>query len=367
MKKKLLALAVAGAFVAPVAMADTANVNVYGVFDASLDSTRTGGNNSANQTKISSNASRVGFKGSEDLGGGTNAVFQIEQGVNVDTGTWGSANRNTFVGLSGESWGAVLLGNNDSSYKSSTRKMDLFMDSIADNRSLMGGVGGKSAVITFDRRSPNSITYNSPDFSGVKISAQYNAGAELAASGTSKGSAWSLAGTYAAGPISAALAYENHDFGDAVGDMQIVPATFKDKKERSYKLAGGYAVDQFAVNVIFEKTSDDLGAGGRDAFDHRTWYIGGKFNVSAGDAVKLAYTKMNDVGDANETGARQMSIGYDHAMSKRTTVYALYTRLDNDKSASYSLGFAGASTGAVTGVAADSDPSAFAIGVKHTF
>jgi predicted porin len=377
MKKKLLALAVAGAFVAPSAMADTANVNVYGVMDLSYDTVSTGSGYDAtgaavpnsSQNKISSNASRIGFKGAEDLGGGTAAVFQIENGITADGAAGAWAARNTFVGLKGDSWGEVLLGNNDTPYKSSTRKMDLFGDSIADNRSLMGGIAGKTAAIGFDGRSTDSITYNSPSMGGVKVGLQYRAGAEGATSGSIKGNAWSLAGTYAEGPITAALAYEVHDFGGAgTGTLAAAAPAVAEQKERAVKLAGGYAMDQFAVNVVYEKTSDGFGAG-RDLLDHRTWYLAGKYNLSGSDALKLAYTNQGNVGGLVDTGAKQISLGYDHSMSKRTTVYALYTRLTNEKGAGYNLGIAAASTGGVAIPAGnvDHDPSSFAVGIKHAF
>lgn len=382
MKKKLLALAVAGAFVAPAAMADTANVNVYGVMNLSVDGTSTGnaaGGTSYSQTKVSSAQSRIGFKGAEDLGGGTSALFQIEQGITGDASagtTMGT--RNTFVGLKGDSWGTVVLGVNDTPYKSSTRGMDLFLDTIADNRTLMGGVTGVTAGVAFDGRSSNSITYSSPDLGGVKVGVQYVAGAETAttaATAATKGNMWSLAANYAAGPITAALAYETHDVGSAgsgtlgAGAGGVVTGV-ANKKERAYKLAGGYALDQFAVNVVYEKTSDGFGAGGVDLYDHRTWYLAGKYNVTGSDAVKLAYTNMGNVGSVNNTGTKQLSVGYDHSMSKRTTVYALYTKLTNDSATNIGLGngvSSGGSAAGAMGAGLDADPSAFSVGLRHAF
>lgn len=390
MKRKLIALAVASAFVAPAAMAD---VTIYGVANVSFDSTNTGsatGTTSQSQTKVSSTQSRIGFKGTEDVGGGNSAIWQIEQGVNMDSSANSSTpactstavpagggtpaitcgattanngilgTRNTFVGLKGDSWGQVVLGTNDSPYKSSTRGMDVFADTIADNRTLLG----TQSAISFESRFANSITYNNT-IGAIKLGAQYVAGAEAAtAAGTTKGNAWSLSGGYAEGPITAALAYEIHDFGSAgTGTLGATGAAAVNQKERAFKLAGGYAVDQFAVNLVFEKMSDDFSAA---KIDHRAWYLGGKYNLSGNDAVKLAYTKMNDVGvGTTSNGAKQISIGYDHNMSKRTTVYALYTKLSNDTAANYTLG--SVSTGAVGGSGPDADPSAVSIGIKHSF
>src|SRR4030065_2031242 len=100
MKKNLLALAVAGAFVAPVAMADPSNVSVYGIANVSydrVDNGDSGATSGVTNNKISSNASRLGFKGTEDLGGGLKAIWQLESSINFDgTGTSSFATRNTF-------------------------------------------------------------------------------------------------------------------------------------------------------------------------------------------------------------------------------------------------------------------------------
>lgn len=387
MKKKLLALAVAGAFVAPAAMADTANVNIYGVMHGSVDFVSTGSagaTSSQSQTKVSSNQSRFGFKGTEDLGGGTNAFFQLENGINIDNSTAAGAasagslnNRNTFVGIGGESWGSVLLGNNDSPYKSSTRGMDLFADTIGDNRSLMGGgvasgnaTATRSSSIQFDGRNGNVLQYDSPNFSGFKASLQYIAGAEnanTAVLSATKGTAYSLAGTYAQGPMNLALAYETHDMGTAGnGSLGAANNGVVNQKERAYKLAGSYTMDQITGVLVYEKTDDGFGAAGANLMGHRSWYLGGKFAISGSDAVKLAYTNSNNLGNVANTGAKQISLGYDHAMSKRTTVYAMYSKLTNDSAVNYQLGGAIAGGASVT-TANDQDPSAFSIGLKHAF
>lgn len=379
MKRKLIALAVVGAFVAPAAMAD---VTIYGVMDASFDATSTGGvvgGNSVSTTKVSSSQSRIGFKGMEDVGGGTNVLWQIENGINSDNnagaaGTWN--NRNTFVGLSGDSWGTVLLGNNDSPYKSATRGMDMFADTIADNRNIMGlattagAASNSAATAQFDGRTSSSVTYTTPDLGGFKLSGQYAAGAETATTQAQvKGSAYALSGVYASGPITGALAYAVHDFGTtATGTLGTAVAGDVNKKERALKVAGGYAVDQFSVNLVFEKSTDDMAAPGSTSSDRKAWYLGGKYNLSGTDAVKLAYTSAGNVGNpaANNTSVKQISVGYDHAMSKRTKVYALWSKVTNDTAAAYGLG-TGVSTGAVAASAVNADPSAVSIGVKHSF
>lgn len=170
MQKKLIALAVAAAFSAP-AFADNANFTFYGTADLSYDMVNTG--TAANGTKgttkrvVSSNVSKFGFKGAEDLGGGLAAVWQIEQQINIDDAAKNTfASRNTFAGLKGD-FGTVLLGIHDTPYKLTTRKLDVFGDSIADNRALLGGITGTSAAAAFDGRQNNVLAYISPAMSGL--------------------------------------------------------------------------------------------------------------------------------------------------------------------------------------------------------
>ena len=364
MKKKLLALAVAGAFVAPVAMADTANVSIYGQANVSFDSTDNNpdGGSGSRANKISSNGSRLGFKGSESLGGGTSAIWQIETAVAIDnSGTTGQGlgTRDTYAGLKGESWGTLTLGRADNAYKGSTRRLDLFDETLADNRSLVG--------LMFDMRNPNSANYTTPNMSGFSIAATVLAGAENASvGGQTKGTGYALAGMYDAGPVYATLAYASVNPGSkTTGDLAVdnIPGAVVDQRLSAWKLGAGYNVDQFGVTFVYERNRNDAA----NNSDLKAWYLAGKFNISGSDAVKLAYARAKMDGGSDNTG-KQVSVGYDHAMSKRTTVYALYTRLNNDRNAVYGLATNPdiESTGNVP-VSAGADPSAFSIGMKHTF
>lgn len=365
MNKKLLALAVAGAFAAPVAaMADTGNVTVYGVVHASVDRTDNGdvgGTDGISTTKVSSNQSRIGFKGNEDLGNGLSAVWQIEQGVNIDghatSATTGDTmvSRNTFVGLSGKSWGTALLGRHDTPYKIATRNLDIFADTIADNRNIMG--------TGHDIRANNVIAYVAPNFSGFSGAAAYVAGAEGATtSGQKKGDAWSLMGNYDNGPVYAALAWQRFKYGTpGVTSLGAGVAADADKTAKAWKIGGGYNAGAFKVGAVYEKFSDDL----TTRIDRKAWTVNGAYMFGS-NAVKLAYTKADDTGSVSNTGAKQWTLGFDHNFSKRTAVYALYSKLDNDTAGTYGVG-TGVGGGAVAPVAAGADPSAWSFGVKHSF
>jgi len=350
MQKKIIALAIASALAAPVAA--FAEVSVYGLVDLSIDSVNDGAvTNGATTNQLNSNASRIGFKGSEDLGGGMSAVWQMEGTVAMDAGAGGGTSttatalfdRNTFVGLSSEGMGTLILGQHDTPYKMATRKLDLFADSAADNRNFV--MGSHDGVLS------NVLAYVSPDMGGLSVAAATAFGAETAANGDVKGSALSLAGMYSQGPIYGTLAYQTIKYGTGgSGDFGGVA----DDETSAIKLGGGYTMDQLAVNLVIEKTTDKVAAATGDTTG-TNFYLGGQFNVSSSDAVKLAYGKHGESDTAgsgkNTDGASQVSIGYDHGMSKATTVYALYTKV----------------SGQDAGLIKNPDPSWLSVGIKHAF
>ena len=158
MQKKLIVVALAAAITLPVAaLADNGNFTFYGVADLSYDFVNTGdGTTTANgatavtgvsKRVVSSNVSKFGFKGSEDLGDGLSANWQVEQQINFDDAASNTfASRNTFVNLKNETLGTILFGRHDTPYKFATRKLDVFGDNVGDNRALMGAPASRTAV-----------------------------------------------------------------------------------------------------------------------------------------------------------------------------------------------------------------------------
>jgi len=353
-------------------LADTGNVSIYGVANVSYDFIDTG-TTSAGVTgpqinKVSSNASRLGFKGKEDLGGGLSAIWQTESLISMDNagGTFGT--RNTYAGLSSSDYGTILLGRNDTPYKISTRKLDNFGDTIADNRTLFGTVTGVSAGRSFVTKQPDLVSYISPAMGNVTLSAAYLNLSENAATATAaKDSAASLAAMYDNGTFYGSLAYETHKLDTVrLGG-----------RENAWTIAGAYTMNDFKIGAAYERTGDTLGgaaapaacaglAAGADCLGHSAWYFTGKYSFGS-DALKAAYTRAGSLGGRANTGASQLSLGYDHRLSKRTTLYALYTRLSNDSAANYGLAGAAWSSGVTPSIGAGADPSAISFGIKHTF
>jgi len=381
MNKKLIALAIATAFAAPVAMADSGNVVIYGRMAVSYDNVSgasTAGADTANETRsrVSSNNSYLGFKGSEDLGNGLAAVWQWEQsiametqGINEQTSTTttsgNQSKRNTFVGLSSKSMGALTFGVQDSPLKVSTKPIVAFGDdTVADFRTLFTNPASSL-------RPANSALYTSPDMSGFVGMVMLAAQNEQGNSSWSDPALYSLSGSYTNGPIFASVAYEN---------VKAVAASNSDTTLKTTRLAFGYDFGAGKAGIGYEKEANSgqlVGVAGNA--DNKAWYLSGQFNISANDVLKAAYTKRGDVTGAgavvggiggvaicSSCDAKQWAIGVDHNMSKRTKLYALYTTVQNGTNAAYSLG--GGATGIHQVLSRTGDSTrAVSLGMTSTF
>jgi len=360
MKKSLIALAVAGAFAAP-AFAATENVDVYGVLNVDVNYVNDDNAGTDSQIGVSSNASRIGFKGAEDLGGGLNAIWQVETGFNADetSGTVGS--RNTFVGLKG-GFGTILAGKHDTPMKLLGRKVDNFGDIMADSRNLLGS-SATSGTSMFDLRTNNTIAYVSPTIAGgLTLIGAYVTDHQKAGTSPTCGDgldcnvndAYSFSADYTNGPLMLGAGYENQNVGTGVADNNI--------SRDMWRLVAGYTFGNFKIAGLYESGSADAGldTAERDGFGVFANYAMGNITLKAN------YLSVGEYGNTNNTGAEQWTVGADYALSKRTTAYAYYVAIDNEAGAAFDLGSAqGVSD--FTQTNAGSDPSAFGIGMKHSF
>ncbi|MBT9567355.1 MAG: porin [Thiobacillus sp.] len=384
--KKILAIAIASAFAAP-AFAATSNVDIYGVVGMSVDyvdgGSGTAGDSftskdSESRARVSSNTSYIGFKGSEDLGGGLSAVWQIEQSVSIDQGTGTAANgqwaagRNSFAGLSSKSLGTLTFGNQDTPYKTSTGKLDVFGGGqyLADYRSLFGE-GTNGSV-----RATNSALYTSPSFGGLTLRALGAAQQENGSTGDPK--LYSLSGVYTNGPLFATLAYETNTF-NTTGTANIVTAggyvvtgtagNNYEAEQKKWRAGVGFSFGDTTLGLAYENSDYEISnmtLGTSASADRDVWYVSAAHKI--GNAtLKAAYTKADDFQGAADTGATQYSFGASYALSKRTEMFGLYTQVKNDSAANYSLGGGGTGVHAVTAAAAGEDPRGFSIGMIHKF
>jgi predicted porin len=338
--KKILAVAIATAFAAP-AFAATSNVDIYGKLHLSVnwfnDQPST-----INDIGISSNASRIGFKGSEDLGGGLKGIWQIESGLNLDEQNGTLASRNSFVGLSG-GWGTALIGNHDTPLRLVGRKVDLFGDTIADSRNMM--------TLGSDTRAQNVVAYLTPAMSGFSGAIAFTTDLNTTTTGvnvtaTTSGdrenyNAWNLNAAYENGPIYVGFGYGDGDYHEANG------------LEETWRLAGAFSFGDF--KVVGQYDSQDAISGN----DYDAWMIGGAFQMGA---MTFKANYMDGDYDLSTADPEQWTLGVDYAMSKRTSVYALYVGGEN-----ITLGKGGSSSDQVGSGVTGGDIAALSFGVVHNF
>jgi len=349
MQKKLIALAIASAMTVP-ALA-YAEASISGQANMSIDNVNNGApTSSASAWQLNSNQSRLIIKGSEDLGDGLSAIYQLDSRFTLDNGSTGATSTfsgNTWVGAK-TNFGTVMMGRIDTAYKNSTRKLDVFFDVAGDNRAGVGAIGG---LLTHDNRYSNTIAYVSPGMSGFAVAATAIFGGETPVANSTKGTGYSLAGTWSMDAFYAALAYESLKYGTAgTGDLGAAGGNALDDTDTAFKLGGGWSMDAFTLNAVIEMPSAKDAASGIET-KNTNFYLAGKFAFSASDAIKLAYT---DRGDQDVGGtkagnhASQIAVGYDHSMSKTTSVYANYVKTSADPSTA-------------------ADPSVLSLGMKHAF
>jgi predicted porin len=391
MNKKLIAVAIAAALAPAVAMADSGNVQIYGSVHMSIDSLKgnssLAGTDNESEMNISSNSSYIGFKGSEDLGNGLKAIWQMENQVAMgDTGgttnSWTS--RNSYAGLSGN-FGTAILGIHDTPVKLLGRKVDLFGDQIGDSRNLISAADGVNAM--WDLRPSNVIAYISPTVGGFHGAIAYvsnltassvnQATGALTTSGAGATqeesvTAWSALGMYESGPVMVGLGYEKHNLSNLNGSVLSLTSPTATvlvdgmEDEKIWRLVGGYNFGDFKAVGLYQKASDIFGANG---LNRKTWGLGGAYKMGA-TTIKAQYYKADDasgcgVVDCSATGASMFAIGADYALSKRTTAYAAYAKTSNDDEANFSAfgGGHGDNPGTVLG----KNPSGFSLGMKHAF
>ncbi len=312
MKKSLLALAVLGAC-AGAASAQT-NVTIYGIMDLALDFQ--GGGAAGSATKLSNPfGSRIGFRGTEDLGGGMSANFVLESGITADTGGLSQGGlmygRQAWVGLKSNA-GALTLGRQYS-------PRFLAIAQVADPFSV-GFSGQAHNLIDPDGvRVNNAIKYTTTTFNGITADVLYGLG-EVAGDNAAGRQVGSSIG-YAAGPINVRLAYHNRN-----GNPSTIAST------RNTMLAGTY---DFGVAKLHLAYSDNDGPAAKGSTDNRDYLIGATVPFGA-STVRASYIRKDDRTAANHD-ANQFAVGYFYALSKRTDVYTVYSHIRNENGATFTV------------------------------
>ena len=350
MKKSLIALAVLAASGAAMAQS---SVTLFGVVDATIRYTD-GGNGSRWQMANSGyNSSRLGFRGTEDLGGGLTASFWLEAGVGNDSGTGvvsstnnqvggtntaptGSQgltfNRRSTVSLAG-SWGEVRLGRDFVPYFWNTTIFDPFGTNgvgAVSNMTLAGlsalnilGGGAAVNITAAGVRASNSIGYIMPNIAGFYGQAMLAMGenndktvAGLNNPDKSNGNVGSVRVGYANGPFDIAVGW---------GATTFAPS-------QQYGVTNIGASWNFGVaKALFLWNQESADTLTNTKLRSNTYMLGATMPMGAGE-LKGSYTWGNSTNDGLE--GSQIALGYVYNLSKRTALYTTYSYINNDGNAS---------------------------------
>ncbi|MDI1350878.1 porin [Aquabacterium sp.] len=329
-----------------VQSAATSSVTLYGIIDMFVQYGKGDGTQLAVQSGGVS-GSRLGFKGSEDLGGGLKAQFQLESGILTDTGAQANASsfftRQSWVGLSSSTWGSLSAGRQTIPQYDILDAFDTFGTGV--------GSSASSSIVSTTSRANNSVKYSSPNLGGFSGVALVGMG-ETAPTATNSGdnaNVYALGGTYTGGPFSAGLALNMFKRGtNAQVDARYVLAT------ASY---------DFGVAKLSGAVQKVRNLSGTDSVDRTEAMLGVNVPVTERNTVSAAVGQVT-TSHQSSLNARQWTLGATHVMSKRTSFYGVLSHIGNGAATSYTTTAANG-LGPIT--SAGKDVSSLQVGVRHAF
>lgn len=380
MQKKIIVLAVLGA-VSGAATAQS-NVQFYGVADAGIANIHADGRGTLNKVESGLlRTSRLGFKGTEDIGSGLKVIFALEYRLNLDAnqgiggayttdaaGTQGSTSgpaRQQFVGLT-DNFGTVIAGRLNTTAFDWAVKYTVLGASVFDVTGNNAMAAGSRVNPLGDIRLSNAVAYKSPSFAGFRFDVNYARPIEQVATGDGRVSVWQLGTYYDNGPFSVGMVYDKMQ-GSGNANLTLSSLAFArgagfptaattipydDLDLKSLNIGGAYDFGSFKLKATYQ--SDRF----NDLARNRVWGIGAEIPVMAKGAVHIVYSQasVNTLANADPSG---FSVAYTHNLSKRTIAYAGYAKQTNDS--------AGTSGIWGTSPVAGGDVSLLAAGVTHMF
>jgi predicted porin len=401
MNKKLMALAVASAVAAPAAFAQTSNVQIYGRASLGLDHYQAKGSNTPGgemdgRLRVFDNSSRVGLRGTEALGGGLSAIFQIETGVNIDRGdnlgqggqTNGSsgfwASRDSFVGLD-SNFGRFTFGRQSIYWANGINNQtganyvfgDLPWGDGTFGGSRLGRAQGTGAV----SRQSNTFAYTTPTFGGINGTLSYSPNAQetVQTVGTSvdpDGRVFgvTLRGTW--GPIYAQIDWVNNQ-----GNTSLVNGFQPEWEGLKGGISWGYMPGARIGVIVARGETNSLDNGALDdEVNQLTWLVNwehtfGNFQalaqVGAAGDLKDCDAATEAIRPCSNSKATGFLIGGRYLLSKRTWLFLTYQRVNNKENNFFD--YVGGSRTSVNQPLAGqaqlygNDPQHIALGIFHNF
>jgi len=384
MKKSLIAVAVAGLFAAPVAMAE---VTLSGAINLGIEytnSTSSGATPSLSRTQLNANYSHVDLESVDDIGGGNKVIFHYQLNATPQNATGvNNNNRNSFLGVMG-SWGAFKMGTNENVYERMMYTADPLDGAVGPGGNLMIlGTPGASAAfqagqascspasgcVDFYRRTDQTIWYESPNFGGISFEVDYTLSAFKQSSGVnpqvlSIGGKWQPEGA----PFFIDAAYESHS--DMFGANAMGITGGNSSSDTGIQVGGGFSFGDLSLGLRFEQLSykTDGATSAANKYDRDAYWVSVKYNLPSGyigAELGMANDGKTNIGDVNDTGAVMFGIGYFHNLSKQSQLQFIYGLTNNDNAGTYTQAAApGNGTGTIT---PGQDSSVIHVGLKHTF
>lgn len=344
MKKRTIALAVAGALVAPAAMAQTANpVTLYGLVFGTLEWVEAKGTTRVpSRSRVEDNSSRFGIRGTEDVGAGLKAFFQLETGFRIDSNNTTFAARNSGIGLQG-AFGSFLMGRWDSPYKVAGYP--------ADPWNLLTLAGYWNTIQdggNFGRRPQNVVQYWAPSIGGFNARIAATAGENKTATANPRDVS-AMVG-FARGPFVLNVAWEQHK--DQLGSTATAGA-----EEEGLMVAGALTLGALKIGAVAEEIKKT----GRTK--QKNWYLSAKQSFGNHALVgTLGNSKDGELNGRAQPESDTYSIAWEYRFSRRTSTHLMYAKVDNN-----AVGVRNFPLLPVPGIGAGSDPQGFSFGLLHTF
>ncbi|CAM8770117.1 porin [Burkholderia pseudomallei] len=326
MKRKSLAMALAGIGIGaavPPALAQS-SVTLYGIVDSGITYTNNQKGHSAwKATSGNEQAARWGLVGREDLGGGTSAIFRLENGFDIENGTASQGGRlfgrRTYIGLANDRWGAFTMG----------RQYNAVQETLAPLH--IATVLGRYAHHPFDAddldstfRTNNSVQYQTPDWGGVRAIATYGFSNSTS---FARNRTWSVGASYARGPLQLAAAYVRVDYPaiDATGAIAsdnyygFVKGV---ARQQIWGAGGAYAWGDATFGLLYTSALFSLQTGGAERFNNFEGSVRYRVTPAVQVALGETYTQvLASHAAAHDAHYLQTSAGIQYFLSKRTDVY----------------------------------------------
>ena len=313
-------------------------------------------------TSISSNASRIGFKGRHETPKQIDIVWQLEQTVRLDEANGQFASRNSYLGISSKV-GDLLFGHNDTPYKIVAGYWGLFSDTVPDRLALLGA--SMIDNVKMNDRGENSALYKAR-FQSLELQAMYSASNPTAEDNdtTDDNSAEmrSYALMYRTDKAYLGVGYEQWD-GMALTNIQ------NSQVERAVingvRLAGYYWFSDLQLGFVYEKTEvEDLDKYAH--WDKRVYGLSAQYRITTDLDLAMHVLRADSYANSQQTGAQLKGLGLFYQLDSQSDLYVAWAQTDNEANASYKVADGGHGD-TVKPFAAGDSPSAFSLGLVFSF